>query len=570
MNELNLVEENYNIWTNFPFDKKTISKVKDLKKNNIEDFNDSFYSDLSFGTGGMRGIVGLGPNRVNKYTFGRNTQGISNFIVKNSNKKVNSVVIAYDCRNQSEFLANQVAAIFSANNIKVFLFSSLRPTPELSYALVKLKCICGIVLTASHNPPQYNGYKVYWRDGGQIVPPIDKKLITQINKTNYSEIKFEKNKNLIEIIDKDIDDSFVKDSIINGKIGSSKRENYKIVFTPLHGTSHLIGPRVLKEAGYSQLQIVKEQAEPNGNFPTVKSPNPEDVEALEMALNLAKANDSDIFIGTDPDADRLGIGVKNNSGGYITLNGNQIMIVLTEYLLSKYKTDLSQSYFIGSTVVSTPMIKNLAKAHNVDIKIGLTGFKWIAKMIHDYPNQKFIGGGEESYGYLVGDFVRDKDAITSSLLACELGSECKSNGGNLYDYLINCYIKYGFFKERLVSIEKKGIRGLSEIKSIMESLRTKPIDKLVGSEMILIQDFEKSEEINFKSGKKSILNFPKSNILIFESKDGTRVAVRPSGTEPKIKFYFSVNMKLESKEKFEKSNQILEKKIDNLISEFKF
>jgi phosphoglucomutase len=570
MNELNLVEENYNIWTKLPFDKKTISKVKDLKKNNIEDFNDSFYSDLSFGTGGMRGIVGLGPNRVNKYTFGRNTQGISNFIVKNSNKKVNSVVIAYDCRNQSEFLANQVAAIFSANNIKVFLFSSLRPTPELSYALVKLKCMCGIVLTASHNPPQYNGYKVYWEDGGQIVPPIDKKLITEINNTNYREIKFKKNKNLIEIIDKDIDDSFVKDSIINGKIGSSKRENYKIVFTPLHGTSHLIGPRVLKEAGYSQLKIVEEQAEPNGNFPTVKSPNPEDVEALEMALNLAKANDADIFIGTDPDADRLGIGIKNNSGEYIALNGNQIMIVLTEYLLSKYKTDLSQSYFIGSTVVSTPMIKNLAKAHNVDIKIGLTGFKWIAKMIHDYPNQKFIGGGEESYGYLVGDFVRDKDAITSSLLACELGSECKSNGGNLYDYLINCYIKYGFFKERLVSIEKKGIKGLIEIKSIMDSLRTKPIDKLVGSEMILIQDFEKSEEINFKSGKKSPLNFPKSNVLIFESKDGTRVAVRPSGTEPKIKFYFSVNMKLESKENFEKSNQILEKKIDNLVSEFKF
>ena len=569
MNELNLVEENYNIWTKLPFDKKTISKVKDLKKNNIEDFNDSFYSDLSFGTGGMRGIVGLGPNRVNKYTFGRNTQGISNFIVKNSNKKVNSVVIAYDCRNQSEFLANQVAAIFSANNIKVFLFSSLRPTPELSYALVKLKCICGIVLTASHNPPQYNGYKVYWEDGGQIVPPIDKKLITEINNTNYREIKFKKNKNLIEIIDKDIDDSFVKDSIINGKIGDSKRENYKIVFTPLHGTSHLIGPRVLKEAGYSQLQVVEEQAEPNGNFPTVKSPNPEDVEALEMALNLAKINDSDIFIGTDPDADRLGIGIKDNSGNYITLNGNQIMIVLTEYLLSK-KNNLDNSFFIGSTVVSTPMIKNIAKAYNVDIKIGLTGFKWIAKMIHDYPNQKFIGGGEESYGYLVGDFVRDKDAITSSLLACELGSECKSKGGNLYDYLISCYIKYGFFKERLISIEKKGIEGVKEIKSIMKKLRDKPIDKLVGSEMIVIQDFEKSEEINFKSGKKSFLNFPKSNVLIFESKDGTRVAARPSGTEPKIKFYFSVNMKLESKEKFENSNQILERKIDNLISEFKF
>ena len=569
MNKINLIEENYKIWTKSPFDKETISNVKDLKKKNIKDFNDSFYTDLSFGTGGMRGIVGLGPNRVNKYTFGRNTQGISNYINNNKQDKIQSVVIAYDCRNQSEFLANQVAEIFSANNIKVFLFSSIRPTPELSYALVKLKCICGIVLTASHNPPEYNGYKVYWKDGGQIVPPIDRKLISEIIKTNYSEIKFEKNKNLIEIIDKDIDDSFVKDSIINGKIGNSKRENYKIVFTPLHGTSHLIGPRVLKEAGYSQLQIVEEQAEPNGNFPTVKSPNPEDVEALEMALNLAKINDSDIFIGTDPDADRLGIGIKDNSGNYITLNGNQIMIVLTEYLLSK-KNNLDNSFFIGSTVVSTPMIKNIAKAYNVDIKIGLTGFKWIAKMIHDYPNQKFIGGGEESYGYLVGDFVRDKDAITSSLLACELGSECKSKGGNLYDYLISCYIKYGFFKERLISIEKKGIEGVKEIKSIMKKLRDKPIDKLVGSEMIVIQDFEKSEEINFKSGKKSFLNFPKSNVLIFESKDGTRVAARPSGTEPKIKFYFSVNMKLESKEKFENSNQILERKIDNLISEFKF
>ena len=569
MNKINLIEENYKIWTKSPFDKEIISNIKDLKKKNIKDFNDSFYTDLSFGTGGMRGIVGLGPNRVNKYTFGRNTQGISNYINNNKQDKIQSVVIAYDCRNQSEFLANQVAEIFSANNIKVFLFSSIRPTPELSYALVKLKCICGIVLTASHNPPEYNGYKVYWEDGGQIVPPIDKKLITEINNTNYSEIKFKKNKNLIEIIDKDIDDSFVKDSIINGKIGNSKRENYKIVFTPLHGTSHLIGPRVLKEAGYSQLQIVEEQAEPNGNFPTVKSPNPEDVEALEMALNLAKINDSDIFIGTDPDADRLGIGIKDNSGNYITLNGNQIMIVLTEYLLSK-KNNLDNSFFIGSTVVSTPMIKNIAKAYNVDIKIGLTGFKWIAKMIHDYPNQKFIGGGEESYGYLVGDFVRDKDAITSSLLACELGSECKSKGGNLYDYLISCYIKYGFFKERLISIEKKGIEGLKEIKSIMKKLRDKPIDKLIGSEMIVIQDFEKSEEINFKSGKKSFLNFPKSNVLIFESKDGTRVAARPSGTEPKIKFYFSVNMKLESKEKFENSNQILERKIDNLISEFKF
>jgi len=570
MSEKNLINSNYSIWTSPTFDEKTISKVKKLKQNNIEEFNDSFYTDLSFGTGGMRGIVGLGPNRVNVYTFGRNTQGISNYIYNNYKKEFKSVVIAYDCRNQSEFLANKVAEIFSANNIKVFLFSSLRPTPELSYALVKLNCICGIVITASHNPPEYNGYKVYWEDGGQIVTPVDEKLILEINNTNYSAIKFEKNQNLIELIDENIDENFIKDSIKNGKIGTSKRNNYKIVFTPLHGSSHMIGPRVLKQAGYKNIKIVEEQASPNGNFPTVKSPNPEDTESLKMALNLAKANDSDIFIGTDPDADRLGIGIKDNSGKYITLNGNQIMIVLTEYLLNKFKGDLNQSYFIGSTVVSTPMIKSLAKAYDVDLKIGLTGFKWIAKMINDYPNQKFIGGGEESFGYLVGDFVRDKDAITSSLLACELGSECKSKGISLFDYLINCYVKYGFFKERLISIEKKGINGLKEIKDIMKVLRNKPINKLAGSELILIQDFEKSEELNLKNGIKSILDYPKSNVLIFECKDGTRVAVRPSGTEPKIKFYFSVNMILESKKMFEISNKILDKKIDNLVNEFKF
>ena len=568
MSELNIIEENYKSWTKSPFDNNTISKIIKLKKNNLEDFKDSFYKNLSFGTGGMRGVIGLGPNRVNKYTFGRNTQGISTYIKNSYRNGIPSVIIAYDCRNQSEYLANKVAEIFSANGIKVFLFSSIKPTPELSYALVKLKCVCGIVLTASHNPPEYNGYKVYWEDGGQIVPPIDMNLISEINKTKYSEINFKKNDQFIELIDEKIDDLFVNDSIKNGKIGISKREDYKIVFTPLHGTSYLIGPRVLKEAGYTNLKIVKEQAIPDGNFPTVKSPNPEEKEALEMALNLAKVNNSDMFIGTDPDADRLGIGVKDHSGNYITLNGNQIMIVLTEYLLSK--KNVNKSYFIGSTIVSTPMIIKLAKYHDIDIKIGLTGFKWIAKMIKDFPNQKFIGGGEESYGYLVGDFVRDKDAITSALLACELGSECKSNGINIYDYLIDCYVKYGFFKERLISIEKKGIKGSNEIKSIMDKLRNSQINELVGSELKLIQDFENLEETNLLTGKKSILEFPKSNVLIFESKDGTRVAARPSGTEPKIKFYFSVNMELESREKFKESDIILNKKMDKLISEFNF
>ncbi|MBT3442650.1 MAG: phospho-sugar mutase [Flavobacteriaceae bacterium] len=564
-----LIEQNYNVWTQSPFDKETISKVNSLKETNNKDFNDSFYTDLSFGTGGMRGVVGVGPNRVNKYTFGKNTQGISNYINKYSENNLSSIVIAYDCRNDSEYLATQVANIFSSNNIKVFLFSSIRPTPELSYALVKLNCICGIVLTASHNPPEYNGYKVYWKDGGQIVPPIDKNLINEINTTSYSDINFTKNEKLIELIDTNIDDLFIKDSILNGKVGTSNRANYRIVFTPLHGTSYKILPQVLKGAGYTDLNIVTEQAVPDGNFPTVKSPNPEDPEALKIAIELAKLKGADIVIGTDPDSDRVGIAIKDDKNQYIIVNGNQMMIMLTDYLLSKRK-QLDKSYFIGSTIVSTQMMFNVAKSYNVDIKLGLTGFKWIAKMIHDFPNQKFIGGGEESYGYMVGDFVRDKDAITSSLLACEAGSEFKSKGLSLYDYLINCYIKYGFFKEKLISIEKKGSEGIVEINSIMNQLRTKKIAELAGSKVLKIQDFKSSQEINQISGEKTSLNFPKSNVLIFESKDGTRVAARPSGTEPKIKFYFSVNMTLQSKELFNETNNILEKKIEKLSEEFNF
>jgi len=564
-----LIEQNYNVWTQSPFDKETISKVNSLKETNNKDFNDSFYTDLSFGTGGMRGVVGVGPNRVNKYTFGKNTQGISNYINKYSENNLSSIVIAYDCRNDSEYLATQVANIFSSNNIKVFLFSSIRPTPELSYALVKLNCICGIVLTASHNPPEYNGYKVYWKDGGQIVPPIDKNLINEINTTSYSDINFTKNEKLIELIDTNIDDLFIKDSILNGKVGTSNRANYRIVFTPLHGTSYKILPQVLKGAGYTDLNIVTEQAVPDGNFPTVKSPNPEDPEALKMAIELAKLKGADIVIGTDPDSDRVGIAIKDDKNQYIIVNGNQMMIMLTDYLLSKRK-QLDKSYFIGSTIVSTQMMFNVAKSYNVDIKLGLTGFKWIAKMIHDFPNQKFIGGGEESYGYMVGDFVRDKDAITSSLLACEAGSEFKSKGLSLYDYLINCYIKYGFFKEKLISIEKKGSEGIVEINSIMNQLRTKKIAELAGSKVLKIQDFKSSQEINQISGEKTSLNFPKSNVLIFESKDGTRVAARPSGTEPKIKFYFSVNMTLQSKELFNETNNILERKIEKLSEEFNF
>jgi len=568
MNKDSVIEENYNNWTQSPFDTTTIKNVKSLKNNNPLEFEESFYKNLSFGTGGMRGIVGIGPNRVNRYTFGKNTQGISNFINKSSSKK-ESVVIAYDCRSQSKELANQVADVFSSNGINVYLFSSIRPTPELSYALIKLKCICGIVLTASHNPPEYNGYKVYWKDGGQIVPPIDKKLIDEINSVKFTDISFKRNNSLVNLIDTQIDTDFIHDSISIGKIGVSKREDYRIVFTPIHGTSYKILPEVLNGAGFKNLHIVKEQAVPDGNFNTVKSPNPEEPEALSMAIDLAKAVNADIVIGTDPDADRVGLAVKNNKNEYSLLNGNQMMIILTEFILSKRK-NLNKSFFIGSTVVSTAMIKNIAESYNVDFKVGLTGFKWIGKMINDFPSQNFICGGEESYGYMVGDFVRDKDAITSALVACEVGSECKSMGINLIDYLIDCYIKYGFFKEKLISVEKKGAEGLKEISSIMNKLRNSKIKSLDGSKLISFKDFQSSLEINQINGKINNLDFPKSNVLIFESEDGTTVAARPSGTEPKIKFYFSVNTILKSKEDYERVNQILNNKIVNLTKEFNF
>ena len=568
MNKNLVIEENYNNWTQFPFDTTTIENVKSLKNNNPLEFEESFYKNLSFGTGGMRGIVGVGPNRVNQYTFGKNTQGISNFINKISSKK-ESVVIAYDCRNQSKELANQVADVFSSNGINVYLFSSIRPTPELSYALLKLKCICGIVLTASHNPPEYNGYKVYWKDGGQIVPPIDEKLIDEINSVKFKEINFKRNNSLINLIDTQIDTDFINNSILTGKIGVSKREDYRIVFTPIHGTSYKILPEVLNGAGFKDLHIVKEQAIPDGNFNTVKSPNPEEPEALSMAIDLAKAVNADIVIGTDPDADRVGLAVKNNKNEYYLLNGNQMMIILTEFILSKRK-NLNKSFFIGSTVVSTSMIKNIADSYNVDFKVGLTGFKWIGKMINDFPSQNFICGGEESYGYMVGDFVRDKDAITSSLVACEVGSECKSMGINLIDYLIDCYVKYGFFKEKLITIEKKGAKGLKEISSIMNKLRNSKINSLDGSKLISFKDFQSSQEINQISGEINNLDFPKSNVLIFESEDGTTVAARPSGTEPKIKFYISVNTDLKSKGDYDRVNQILNNKIVNLTKEFNF
>ena len=423
--------ERVNVWFNPIFDEKTQQKVKDLIAFDPETLEESFYKNLAFGTGGMRGVMGVGDNRINKYTLGKNTQGLSNYLKLQFPNQDIKAAIAYDCRHNSKELAKLVADVFSANGIQVFLFTELRPTPELSFAVRHLNCQCGIVLTASHNPPEYNGYKVYWEDGGQLVPPQDEEIITAINNLKYSDILFKANDALIQYIDSEIDEAFALAAIKHGTFNTPQeaKDNLKIVFTSLHGTSITMIPRVLEQAGYKNVSIVEEQAKPNGDFPTVQSPNPEEPEALKMAIALAKKEHADIVIGTDPDCDRLGVAVRNPEGAYTLLNGNQAMVLKTHFLLEQWKAldKLNGKQFVASTIVSTPMMHDLAHAYDVECKEGLTGFKWIAKMIKDHPQQHFIGGGEESFGYMVGDFVRDKDAVTACLLACEMYAFAKSN-----------------------------------------------------------------------------------------------------------------------------------------------
>jgi len=553
-------------WLKSPFDQETVEEVRSLIDTDPATLEDSFYTDLAFGTGGMRGVLGAGTNRINKYTLGRATQGLANFL-KEKYSDIR-VVIAYDCRHGSDTLSRIVAEILSANNIKVSLFSSLRTTPELSFAVRHLNAQAGIVLTASHNPPEYNGYKVYSSDGGQIVPPEDKQIIEAINAISFDQINFHANTELIELIDEEVDNAFFAESVKAGSFKASGKENFKLVFTSIHGTSITAIPPVLELAGFKNVAIVKEQAEPNGDFPTVKSPNPEETEALAMAMDLAETKKADMVIGTDPDSDRLGIAVRNPSGALELLNGNQTMIVMTEYLLRlAKKKGFKGNEFIASTIVSTPMLKELAKWYDVDFKISLTGFKWIGKMIKDFPQQTFIGGGEESYGFMVGDFVRDKDAVTASLLASEIGSQLKSEGSSFYNLLIDCYLTYGFYKERLISITKKGQKGASEIRKMMSDFEARPPKTIVGETLKYIENYNTSTRTNLETGEKEIINLPTSNVIIYETTEGTRVAARPSGTEPKIKFYISTKTQLENAEVFEKTNRHIEAKIDEIISE---
>lgn len=557
------------LWLSDTFDTETQQEIQQLISSNSNDLTDRFYKDLEFGTGGMRGMMGAGTNRINKYTLGKATQGLSNYLKESYPNEEIKVAIAYDCRHNSDTFSRLVAEVLSANDIKVVVFEDLRPTPELSFAVNELNCHAGIVLTASHNPPEYNGYKVYWTDGGQIVPPQDKSIIDEVNSLDFSDINFNAKPALISEIGAEVDEAFWKASIKNGTFDVQGRDNLKIVFTSLHGTSVKLIPEVLKRAGYPQVHSIKEQEEPDGNFPTVKSPNPEEPEALKMAINLAEKIGADIVLGTDPDSDRIGIAVRDTSGKIKLLNGNQAMVVMTDFLIKQWKQQgrLNGKQFVGSTIVSTTMVNDIATSYGVETKIGLTGFKWIAKMIIDFPDQDFIGGGEESFGYMVGDFVRDKDAVTSALLACEIAAAAKAGGSSFYETLLELYTKHSFYKERLVSFTKKGMDGAEQIKQIMIDLRKNPLTHIDGSKVTFVNDYEASTEKNMITGEEKIMELPKSNVLIYHTEDGTKVAARPSGTEPKIKFYFSVQSPLDTVENAIEKEQELDTKIDRIITE---
>ena len=550
-------------WKKAPFDSQTREATAALEKS-PQLLEDAFYTDLAFGTGGMRGIMGVGTNRINKYTLGKAAQGLANYLHQCYSGEKLKVAIAYDCRNNSEELSQAVAQVLSANNVEVYLYSELRPTPQLSFSVRHFEMHCGIVLTASHNPPEYNGFKVYWKDGGQIVPPVDGELIQHIQQLDYSEINFEAQPQKIHYFDPSADDCYHQAVIEDAGGHTSTPENLQIVFTPLHGTSVTAIPQVLEKAGYTQVHLVENQQKPDGNFPTVSSPNPEEPQALAIAIEKAQTLKADIAFGTDPDADRLGIVVPDNEGNYKLLNGNQTMIVLTEYLLQKRA--IQPQDFIASTIVSTPMMEALAKAYNLKLIQTLTGFKWIGDQIEKNPHLNFIGGGEESYGYLVGSQIRDKDAVSAALLVCEIASDLKSKGQTIYNFLIDCYHKYGAYKERLVAIKKEGKEGALAIAQTMNRYRNAPPKTLNGIGVSCVEDYASQERLIIASGQKQTIELPKANVLKFILTDGSEIALRPSGTEPKIKLYCSVQSPLDTKDAWETIESSLENRLDQLVN----
>jgi phosphoglucomutase len=550
-------------WLNPPFDQQTQAAVADLLQNNPSELSESFYTDLDFGTGGLRGIMGVGTNRVNKYTLGQATQGLSNYLKKQfSNQKI-AVAIAHDCRNNSQTFAQDVAGVLAANGIHVYLYEALRPTPLLSFAVRHLECQAGIVLTASHNPKEYNGYKVYWNDGGQLVPPHDKGVIDEVRKVSFDAIQFDGPETLLTWIGKDVDEAYLK-QLQTLSLSDAGKAQLKIVFTNLHGTAGTILPEALNRSGFPQVYTVKEQDAPDGNFPTVKSPNPEEGAALEMAVNLANETQADLVIGCDPDADRVGIAVRNTDGKMVLLNGNQAASILIYYVLEQFQAQkkLLSTDYVAATVVTTDLIAKIADGYGVTCHRCLTGFKWIAEIIRNNEGKgRYLAGGEESYGYLIGDFVRDKDAVSAAVMLAEASAWAKQQGGSLMELLLEVYQKFGFYLEDLISLTKKGMRGAEEISEMMHQLRTNTPTMVAGYKVAQILDYKTGFAKDLETGHEAPIGMPASNVIQLIFEDGSKITARPSGTEPKIKFYFSVHAALEQIDHFEEVHSQLNAKI---------
>jgi phosphoglucomutase len=559
-------------WLEGNFDAATKDEIRSLQANQPDLLEDAFYRNLEFGTGGLRGLMGVGTNRVNKYTIGMATQGFSNYLLKTYPNESISVVVGHDSRNNSRFLSETTAQVFAANGIKVYLFEALRPTPELSFAIRQLQCKAGVVCTASHNPKEYNGYKAYWNDGGQLVPPHDKNVITEVEAIqSLEEVKWTGGDALIEIIGAAMDASYIamlKTLSVYPEVIAAQSD-LKIVYTPIHGTGITLVPKVLEAYGFKNVHVVEEQATPDGNFPTVAYPNPEESETMRIGLEMAKALNADILLGTDPDADRVGIGVKNHKGEWVLMNGNQTAVLAFAYMMEarRAKGIAAPNDMVVTTIVTTEMINEVARQNEVNCYNVLTGFKWIAELVKEKEGKEnYIIGGEESFGLMIGDQIRDKDAVSAVALLCEMAAYEKSKGRSLFDKMIELYMQYGFYYEHLISITKKGMNGQQEIASMMEGYRKQPPTEIAGMKVVTLLDYQLQLSTNLETGTQTKIQLPKSNVLQFVTEDGTKISARPSGTEPKIKFYFSVNTVLPNREAFDEVYAHLQNKINNIIA----
>ena len=560
-------------WLSEDFDPQTRIRVEDLIINNPQELVDSFYQDLEFGTGGLRGVMGVGTNRMNEYTVGMATQGLANYLKKIFQGQQIKVAIAHDSRNNSPYFARITAEVFSGNGIHVYLFNALRPTPELSFAIRYLGCQSGIVITASHNPPEYNGYKAYWEDGSQLIPPHDKNVIAEVQKIkSIAEVRFKGKADGIEMIGDIVDLAYLNkvQQLSLSPEAIRKHKNLRIVYTPLHGTGSTLVPECLKMFGFENVEVVAEQATADGNFPTVKSPNPEEPAALALAIKQAEETGAQLVMATDPDADRVGVAVRDLAGKFILLNGNQTAALLTYYLLVKWKEKkkLKGNEYIVKTIVTSEILKDIADKFGVECYDVLTGFKWIAEIIRLNEGKKtYIGGGEESYGYLAGDFVRDKDAISSCALVAETAAWAAMKGKTPYELLIDIYLEFGYYKESLISVVRKGKSGSEEIKKMMNDYRNNPPKSINGSAVVMIKDYLNLQSKDLRSGEEGKINLPKSNVLQFFLEDDSKISIRPSGTEPKIKFYFGVKEFLNSRAEYEFVNDKSERKIKDIIKD---